>query len=217
MSDIAKLTTQPRAATGSRAAAKLRKQGLIPAVVYGHKEAVAHVAVSAEELDRAVRKLHARTFALTLDGKTDTVLIKELQWDHLGQEMIHVDFERRSLTERVKVTVPVELRGAPKSTGGGVLDQPLHQLHVECAFGSIPEAIRVDITNLTLDEPIHVRHLTVPEGVTVLEPPEAMVVHLKLPGLQETAPVAAPAEAGPAEPEVLTARKPKEEEGEETK
>ncbi len=216
MPEIATLTAQPRTATGSRAAAKLRKQGLIPAVVYGHKEAVAHVAVSAEELDRAIRKLHARTFNLTVDGKSDTVLIKELQWDHLGQHMIHVDFERRSLTERVKVTVPIELRGTPKSTGGGVLDQPLHQLHVECAFGSIPDAIRIDITNLTLDTPIHVRELPIPEGVTVLDPPDAMVVHLKMPGAAETE-TAAPTEAGPAEPEVLTAKKPKEEEGEETK
>src|SRR5947208_17088300 len=126
MSDIAKLTAQPRPATGSRAAAKLRKQGLIPAVVYGHKEAVAHVAVSAEELDRAIRKLHARTFSLTVDGKTDTVLIKELQWNHLGDEMVHIDFERRSLSEKVRVTVPVELKNTPKNTGGGVLDQPLH-------------------------------------------------------------------------------------------
>lgn len=216
MSDVTKLTAQPRTATGSRAAAKLRKQGLVPAVVYGHRQPVAHVAVSAEELDRAIRVQHARTFALTLDGKTDTVLIKELQWDHLGKEMVHVDFERRDLTEKVKVLVPVELRGAPKSTGGGVLDQPLHRVHVECELGKIPEAIRIDITNLTLDEPIHVRDLPVPEGVTVLESPEAMVVHLKLPGLQETA-AAAPVEAGQAEPEVLTASKPKEEEGEETK
>jgi large subunit ribosomal protein L25 len=212
MSEIATLDLQPRTATGSRAAARLRKQGMIPAVVYGHKEPVAHVAVNAEQLDRAIRKLHARTFRITVDGKSDTVLIKELQWDHLGLEMVHVDFERRDLTERVKVTVPIELKGAPKSTGGGVLDQPLHQVHVECALGAIPEAIRVEITTLTLGNPIHVRDLVLPEGVKVLEPPEAVVVHLKLPGIE---PTAVPTEAGPAEPEVLTAKKPKEGEGEE--
>jgi large subunit ribosomal protein L25 len=215
MAEIAKLTAQPRTATGSRAAAKLRKQGLVPGVVYGHQQPVAHLAVNAEELDRAIRVLHARTFALTLDGATDTVLIKELQWDHLGKEMVHVDFERRDLTEKVKVVVPVELKGAPKSTGGGVLDQPLHRVHVECELGKIPEAIRIDITNLTLDTPIHVRDLAVPEGVAVLESPDAMVVHLKLPGLAEAEAAAAPTEAGPAEPEVLTAKKPKEGEEEE--
>ncbi|HET6575725.1 MAG TPA: 50S ribosomal protein L25 [Fimbriiglobus sp.] len=214
MAEIATLTAQPRTAVGSRAAAKLRKQGLVPGVVYGHQQPVAHLAVKAEDLDRAIRVLHARTFALTLDGATDTVLIKELQWDHLGKEMVHVDFERRDLTEKVKVVIPVELKGTPKSTGGGVLDQPLHRLHIECELGKIPEAVRIDITNLTLGEPIHVRELTVPEGVTVLESPEAVVVHLKLPGLQETE-AAAPTEPGAAEPEVLTAKKPKEGEEEE--
>jgi large subunit ribosomal protein L25 len=128
--------------------------------------------------------------------------------------MIHVDFERRSLTERVKVTVPVELRGTPKSTGGGVLDQPLHQLHIECEFGKIPEAVRIDITNLTLGNPVHVRELTLPEGVKVFEPPEAVVVQLKLPGAEVTT---APTGEEGAEPEVLTAKKPKEGEEEEAK
>lgn len=205
MSDIATLTAQPREGTGTRAARRLRKQGLIPAVVYGHGEPVAHITVSAEEFQRAVVKLHARTFTLTVDGKSDTVLLKDLQWDHLGKEMVHADFERHDLTERVKVTVPVELRNMPRATGGGVLDQPLHSLHVECALGSIPDAIRVDLSTLALGHPVHVRELTLPEGVTVLDPPEAVVVQLKLPGAE-----AAPAEAGPAEPEVLTAKKPKE-------
>lgn len=210
--EIPSLTVHPRTAVGSRAASKLRKKGLIPAVVYGHKEPVAHIAVDAGELDRAIRKLHARTFTLTVDGKTDTVLIKELQWNHLGDVMVHIDFERRSLTEKVKVRVPVELKNTPKNTGGGVLDQPLHTLHVECPLGSIPEAIRIDIVGLTLGNPIHVKELTLPEGVVVLEPPEAVVVQLKLPGVE---PVAAPVEGGTAEPEVLTAKKPKEGEGEE--
>ncbi len=213
MSDIAKLAAEPRTATGSRAARKLRKQGRIPAVVYGHKEEVAHVTVDAEELDRAIRVLHARTFQLSVGGKTDTVLIKELQWDHLGKEMVHIDFERHDLTELVRVTVPVELRGMPKATGGGVLDQPMHTLHVECPLGSIPESIRVDISALTLGQPIHVKELTVPQGVKVLDPGEAVVVHLKLPGAE--APVAPAGEGEGAEPEVLSAKKPKEGEDEE--
>ncbi len=209
MSDIPALTVKIREGIGSRAAMKLRKQGLLPAVIYGHNEPVAHVAIVAEELDRAIRKLHARTFSLTLDGKTDTVLIKELQWDHLGMKMMHVDFERRSLTERVKVMVPVELRNSPKTTGGGVLDQPFHQLHIECALGSIPDAIRIDILGLTIGHPIHVKELVLPEGVTVLEPAESVVVQLKVPGAE-----AVVAEPTGVEPEVLTAKKPKEGEDE---
>lgn len=210
MSETASLAAEPRTAVGSRASAKLRKQGRLPGVVYGHKQDTVHVSVDAAELDRAIRKLHARTFNLTLNGATETVLVKELQWDHLGLEMLHVDFERHDLAERVKVVVPVELRNSPKATGGGRLDQPLHQLHVECAFGSIPEAVRLDITGLTLGSPIHVRDLKLPEGVVALDAPELVVVQLKLPGAQDIADAATPGTG--AEPEVLTAKKPKDDE-----
>lgn len=209
MSDITKLAVHPRPAVGGRASMKLRKQGLIPAVIYGHKEETVHVAVNAVELERAIRVLHARTFRLTVNGKEDTVLIKELQWDHLGSEMLHVDFERRSLTERVNVVIPIELRNSPKATGGGVIDQPLHALHVECDFGNIPEAVRVDILNLTIGHPIHVSDLKLPDGVVATDAPEAVVVQLKIPGAEPE-----PTEATSNEPEVLTAKKPKDAEAE---
>ncbi|MBX9626357.1 MAG: 50S ribosomal protein L25 [Gemmataceae bacterium] len=205
MAEAVKLTAQPRTGSGSRAADKLRKKGLVPGIVYGHKEANVSVAVSAEDLDRAVRVQHARVLDLQLDGKSETVLIRELQWDVFGKDMLHIDFARVSATDRVKVTVPVELRNSPKATGGAVLDQPLHTLHVECSPTDIPEAIRIDITNLTLGAPIHVRELTLPAGVTVLEAPEAVVVQLKLAGAEPTA-ATAPAEPG-AGPEVIKKEK----------
>jgi large subunit ribosomal protein L25 len=147
------------------------------------------------------------------------VLIREVQWDPFGKQMMHVDFERKSASEKVRVTIPVELRNTPKITGGGVLDQPLHTLHIECPLGSIPESIRIDITNLTLGEPIHVKELTLPDGVRVLQSPEAVVVQLKLPGIEAVveptgaAAVAAPG-AAPAEPEVIKKEKKVEEEEE---
>ena len=209
MAEAVKLTAQPRTGSGSRAADKLRKKGLVPGIVYGHKEANVSVAVRADELDRAIRVQHARVLDLQMDGKGETVLIRDLQWDYLGKEMLHVDFARVSATDRVKVTVPVELRSTPKTMGGGVLDQPFHHLHVECSPLSIPDAIRIDVTNLTLGNPIHVRDIQFPEGVTPLEPPETVVVHIKLPGMEAVAP-----EGGAVEPEVLTAKKPKEGEDE---
>lgn len=178
------MDAQLRTGAGTRVARKLRKQGRVPGIVYGHKEANVSVSVSAEDLDRAIRIQHARVLDLQIDGKKETVLIRELQWDHLGRTMLHADFTRVSATDRVKVTIPVELRNAPKQTGGGVLDQPLHALHVECSPANIPEAIRIDITGLTLGQPIHVRELQLPEGVTVLDAPEAVVVQLKVPGAE---------------------------------
>jgi large subunit ribosomal protein L25 len=215
MSISVTLKASPRTGRGSRLADKLRKQGLVPGMVYGHKQANVQVAVDATELDRAIRVQHARVLDLEIDGKPETVLIREVQWDYLGKQMIHVDFERKDRAELVRVTVPVELRNAPKQTGGGVLDQPLHTLHVECPLGSIPEAIRIDITNLTLGQPIHVRELTLPEGVKVLEAPEAVVVQLKLPGVEAAA---APTLGEPgAGPEVIKKEKKTDDEGDEGK
>jgi large subunit ribosomal protein L25 len=213
MSESVTLKVQPRTDKGSRSAAKLRNQGLVPGIVYGHKKENASIAVSAEELDRAIRVLHVRMLSLELNGTAETVLIREVQWDAFGKEMMHVDFERKSASEKVKVTIPVELRNTPKVMGGGVLDQPLHTLHIECPLGSIPEAIRIDITNLTLGNPIHVKELALPEGVRVLEGAEAVVVQLKLPGVEAVvaAPVVPGAAATAAEPEVIKKEKKVEE------
>lgn len=211
MSGSVTLKTTPRTATGSRASDKLRKQGLVPGIVYGHKQANVQIAVNAKELDTAIRVQHARVLDLEIDGKTETVLIRELQWDYLGKEMIHIDFERKDRAELVRVTVPVALRNAPKQTGGGVLDQPFHALHIECPLGAIPESIPIDITNLTLGNPIHVRDLTLPQGVKVLDAPEGVVVQLKLPGV-EAAPT--PTEPGVG-PEVIKPEKKKADDADE--
>jgi len=210
MSEIVSLEVQPRTTTGGRAAAKIRKQGLIPGVIYGHKLDVVMVAVPFKELNHAIRVQHARTLRITLNGKSETVLIRELQWDYLGKDMMHIDFWRVDESERVKVVVPVELRGVPKTTGGAVLDQPMHQVHIECAATAIPEHIRVDISAMTLGTPIHVSDLQLPAGVTALDDPDAIVVHLKVPGAEPE-----PTETTGAEPEVLTAKKPKDEEADE--
>lgn len=208
MSDLVSLSVQPRTGKGTKHAKKVRAAGLIPGIVYGHGQDPVSVSVPAKELDHAIRVQHARTFELTLDGKKETVLIRELQWDHLGKEMYHIDLWRVDKEARVKVTVPVELRGIPKATGGGVLEQPLHTLHIECLAIRIPESIRVDLETLTLGAPVHVSDLKLPEGVTVFDPPEAVVVQLKLPGAEEPEETTVTTEG--SEPEVLTAKKPKE-------
>lgn len=215
MAETATLTAETRTGSGSRQADKLRKAGKIPGIVYGHKEANVAVAVPADVLDRLIRVQHARVLELDIGGKKETVLVRDLQWDHLGRHLLHVDFARVSATDTVKVTVPVELRNSPKATGGGVLDQPLHTLHIECSPIKIPDAIRIDITNLTLGAPIHVHELALPEGVKVLEAREAVVVQLKLPGA-EPEPTAVAAEPG-AGPEVIKKEKKADEEPEDEK
>jgi large subunit ribosomal protein L25 len=209
MADTTVLEAQPRTKIGSHQAEKLRKAGQIPAVLYGHKEATVSLTLNRDELAKAIRK-GARVLDLKTDGGVQKALINELQWDHLGIELVHVDFKRVDVNERIHVTVPIELRGiAPGVTGGGVLDQPIHALHVECLAISIPQSIRVNIAELQLDGSIHVKELTLPEGVKALDDADAVVVHVKLPQVEGEAATAPTLET--AEPEVI-GRKAEEEE-----
>lgn len=208
MADALKLTTQQRTGTGSRDADRLRKAGRVPAVVYGHKEETVPITVSRDELASALRH-HARTVELDLNGKVETVLIQEVQHDHLGSGLVHVDFRRVSKDERVRTTVEIELRGtAPGATGGGVLDQPLHKIHVECPAIAIPESIRVRIDGLLLGQAIHVKELDLPAGVKALDDPDLVVVQVKQQQVVLPEPTTLAPE-GTAEPEVITKKKEK--------
>jgi large subunit ribosomal protein L25 len=125
-------------------------------------------------------------------------------------EVIHVDFARVSLDEKVEVTVPVELKGTPKGEAdGGVLQQIIAELEVECLVTDIPDAIRHNVSEMAIDDVLHVKDLKMPTGVRPLQDAEAIVALVKE-VIEEAAPVAAEAET--AEPEVI-GRKP--EEGEE--
>jgi large subunit ribosomal protein L25 len=214
MAETVVLQGEKREGRGTRGARRLRAGGRVPGVLYGHKEATVPLALNGETLAAAIRH-GARVVELKLDGAAQQALICEVQWDHLGKELLHVDFLRVSRDERIQVSVPVEIRGiAPGVTAGGVLDQPLHTLRVECLAIAVPDSIRVNVNELQLGSAIHVRDLHLPPGVTVLDDPEAVVLIVKMP---QAAPEAAPAapEAGAAEPEVI-GRKAAEE-GEEEK
>ena len=209
---------KPRQGFGSHKAVKLRRQGLIPAGLYGHKQNTIAVSVSHDELFyMPIKHLGARVLDPEVydAGVETTALIKAVQWDHLGKDILHADFERVSKDERITVSVRVELRGlAPGVTGGGVLDQPLHALEVECLAIAIPESIRVNVGELQLGQSIHVRDLKAPEGVKIVNDPDAIVVHVTSPQAEVEA---APLE-GAVEPEVIGGRaKAEEEEAEEKK
>jgi large subunit ribosomal protein L25 len=212
MAETVELKGQKRQGRGTRIACRLRAGGRVPAVLYGHKQDTVALTVSAEDLMHAIRHGH-RFVDLKIDGQGESALVADVQWDHLGKDVLHVDFKRVSRDERVKVTVPLELRGiAPGVSGGGVLEQPLHTLHVECLATAMPEHVRVAINELQIGGVIHVRDLHLPEGVTVLDDPEAIVVQVKAPVAQPEA-AAAPA-AGTAEPEVIGRKAAEEGEGE---
>jgi large subunit ribosomal protein L25 len=214
MAETVELVVEPREGRGSAAARKLRRQEKIPGVLYGHKEETVAISLPAEEFQAAVRH-GARVMDLKLGGSTQKALIKELQFDHLGKEILHVDFARIAETDRVEVHVRIELRGiAPGVTAGGLLNQPIHTLEVECLAVAIPESIRVNINELQIDQAIHVKDLALPPGVKALADPDAIVVQVAAPQAEAEAP--APA-AEQAEPEVIRARPTAEEEEAEKK
>jgi large subunit ribosomal protein L25 len=219
MAETATLATKPRKEHGSSKARGLRRQGRVPGVLYGHKEAVIAMTLDVEELEKALRH-GARVVELQVDGKTEQALIHEVQWDHLGKEVLHVDFKRVSKDERVVVNVRLELRGtAPGVTAGGVLDQPLHSLSVEALAVSLPDSIRVSIAEMQIGSMLHAKDIALPPGVTLKTDPEAVVLLVKQPIVEEAAPAAVPAEgaAATAEPEVITRRVAEEPEEEEKK
>jgi large subunit ribosomal protein L25 len=213
MAESITLVTQPRAGRGSQAARKLRRTGLIPAVLYGHKEETLCVALPVDEIENAIRH-GVRVVDLKANGKEEKAFIRDVQWDHLGKALLHVDFTRVAADERIVVMVPIEIRGvAPGINAGGTLDQPIHTLSVECLAVSIPESIRVNVGELQIGSAIHVRDLVLPPGVTAMSDPDAIVVHVTTKLTEPEAPVAAEAPEQ-AEPEVIGRQKAEAEEAE---
>jgi large subunit ribosomal protein L25 len=207
------MVAERRNTRGKREAARLRKKGMVPAVLYGHKEETISLTLNRDELSKAIRH-GVRVLDLKAEGKTEKALIRDVHWDHLGMELLHVDFARVAADERIVVMVPVELRGiAPGVAAGGVLDQPLHRLSVECLAIAVPESIRVNISELQLGGVIHVRDLVLPPGVKAMAEPDAVVVHVTLKQTEpEAATAAAPTET--TEPEVIGRQRTEEEESE---
>jgi large subunit ribosomal protein L25 len=214
--EIAKLQAEKREAHGTREAQRLRRQGKLPVVVYGHGQAPEHLSVSLHDL---VGLLEHKTHVLELVVAKDRqqVLVKDVQFDYLGATPIHVDFARVSLTERVKVSVPMDLRGTPVGVAdGGILDHSLVDLEIECLVTEIPESIRVSVAELKIGDFLHVRDVPLPEDVKAVTPADTIVCSVRA-KVEEVEEVAAPAaEEGVQEPEIIGRKEkaPEEEEAE---
>ena len=192
MAESVELQAQQRDTQGTSHSRRLRKKGLVPAVVYGHKEKTQSLTIAAEELSKAIRH-GVRVVDLKQPSGVQKALIREVQWDAMGHDILHVDFARVAADERITLEVRVELRGtAPGIAAGGVLVQPIHNLSVECLVIAVPESIRVNIGELQLNQAIHVKDLTLPAGLVVKNDPEAIVVQVT-PQVAEVAAAAVPA------------------------
>ncbi len=217
MADAVKFRVEPRdpkknVGTGTRSARKLRAQGLVPAVVYGHKLAVTPIAVARDVVHQMI-KTPGHLADLEIGGTTETVMIRDVQWDHLGREVLHLDFARVNLEEVIETEVNIDFRGTPAGVAeGGSLEILVHTLSVNCKAGSIPESIRVEVGHLKVDEGLHVRDLALPADVTVNADADLLLAHVVTRAAEAS--TAEGAGEGPSQPEVIKPeRKEKEKEG----
>lgn len=167
---VYELKAEARERVGKGSARELRRNGLIPAVIYGDKQDPVSIALSRKDV---TLKIHAGGFMTTLatidvDGKKFSVLPKDYQLDPVRDFLMHVDFLRVSKDTQVTVDVPVHFENEEKSPGlkrGGVLNVVRHTVEFHCPANSIPDAITVDLTGLEIGDGIHISHVTLPEGV----------------------------------------------------
>jgi len=208
----ATLKASRRDTAGKGAARKLRGTGQVPAVLYGHGDRTESLAVDAHDLELLLHHVNPENtlIGLDIDGSRADVLIREIQRHAYRPEVLHVDFLLVHGDELLKLDIPVRLTGTPVGVmdEGGVLDQVLYELHVECFPGNIPEAAEVDISGLHVGDSVRVADITIP-NVTILMDGELPVASVLLPRVQEEEPAAD--EAAP-EPEVLRSKAAAEEE-----
>ena len=193
-----KVKAQNRTELGSRAMKRLRDKGQMPAVIYGHKQAVLPITMNHKEISAQLNS-GAYLFELEVDGALETVLVKEAQYDYLGIELLHVDFARVSLDERVEVSIPLELRGTPKGEAeGGKLQQLIAELQLECLVIEIPEFIRHSVVEMGMDSVLHIKDIPLPANVRCLQDGELVVAMVR-----EVKEEAAEIPAAEIEPEVI--------------
>lgn len=213
-----KLEVKVRKETGKEAAKREREKGTIPAVVYRKGEESVPLYLDRKAMDLALRTSAGENalISLKIEGdekaKSKTCIIKEIQHDPLSGKILHVDFNEISLTEAIKVEVPLSAKGEAVGVkqDGGVLEHLLWEIQVECLPTDIPQKLEVDVSNLKIGDALFVKDIVAPKGVKVLNDPGIRIFAVEKPIEIKPEDVAAAAETAPAEPEVLKQKKPEE-------
>ena len=175
MSEAVLLKAEKRTSLGSRSTKKDRAAGKMPAVVYGHKQDAVAVSVNAHELNLAL-KHHHRLFDLDYGDSKETVMVKDVQYDYLGDTIIHMDFARVDIHEKVHVQVEVALKGDAKGASeGGVLEQRLTEIELECEAMAIPEIINANVSGLGVGDHLTAGDIVLPAGSKLITDPTVVV------------------------------------------
>lgn len=203
------LSAQERTGVGKSGARRARREGFVPAVLYGRGRTPRALSVGRKDLLSALRTAGRNALIdlrIAQDGESqaETVMIEEIQRDQIRREILHIDLHLISLTEALDVNVPVVLTGTPEpvTSGTGILEQLRREVEVRCLPTQIPDRLTIDVSALQVGASLHVRDLKVGEGIEVLTPPEEVLAAVVAPAVEEEAAPAAEAEAA-AEPEVV--------------
>lgn len=205
------LEAQAREHTGTKAASRERKAGRLPAIVYGHKQDPVAVSVDAHDFVEGLHHGH-RLLDINIDGKSQKVVVKDLQYDYLGRDIVHADLMRVDVTEAIKMTVPIELKGTAQGTHeGGMVEEHADHIEVECLASNIPESIVVSIKELEVGGSIHASDIELPDGVKLSSSPEMLLATCQLVTAAKTTEELE--EEAPTAPEVIGEKKEESEEG----
>lgn len=211
MAKQVKLSARPRADVGRNSVKHLRSRGVIPAVIYGHKDQPANLEINNREIVAILKHAIGENILveLDIDGTTKLSLIQEVQHHPVRGDILHVDFLEVAMDELLNTEVPVEPFGEADGVKnyGGLLEHSLRSLAIECLPKDLPEIIRVDVSALGLNQSLHVRDLVLPAGVKATTDADLTVFIVAEPKV-EVEPVAG---AEPSKgPEVIKEKKPVE-------
>jgi len=180
------LKAELREQTGSKTATKVRKSGRIPATVYGHKQEPVSISLDAHNFIEGLHHGH-RLMDVQIGKSKQKMIVKDVQYDYLGKDIIHVDMMRVDETEIVKVTVPIELKGTAKGTHeGGIIEEHTDHLEIECRATDIPESIVVSVKEMNVGDALHASNIILPEGVKLISPQETLLVTCHLVAVAKT-------------------------------
>ena len=208
------INAEKRKEFGKGAARNLRRNKMIPAILYRGGDSLP-VKFSQKELAQFINTTAGEQVMVTLqfaDGESRLALVKDYQLDPVKGELLHADFFEVSLTEEIKVTVHIAAVGEPIGVkrDGGILQYLLRKIEVECLPDRIPGHIKIDISGLEIGQSLHVSDLKPGEGIKVLTDPDEVIVNIIAPVVEEVAPVEVAAAPEVAVPEVIKKGKKEE-------
>jgi large subunit ribosomal protein L25 len=209
------LKAEIREQTGTKAVHKVRKQGKIPAILYGHKEQPIAISLDGHNFIEGLHHGH-RLVDIQIGRKKEKTIVKALQYDYSGKNIIHADLMRVDVSEVIKVTVPIELKGTAQGTHeGGIIEEHTDHLEIECKATEIPESIVVSVKEVQVGDALHAGDIELPAGVKLVSSPETLLVTCHMVAAAKTTEQVE--EEMPATPEVIGEEKETEEESTEEK